>query len=105
MRRGLSGIRNPLFRKCFPAFAALFLYVPLILLGRLLSPFGLGRLVPIYDYYRGKSLARIRQDAYDRFFTPIEQRVSRSQVEELKDTFTDITVSNNPPYWHFLCRR
>jgi hypothetical protein len=70
-----------------------------------LRPFGLSRLVPLYDFYRGKSFLRIRQDVYDRFFTRIEQRFTKRRILSLADTFREVSVSDRPPYWHFLCRR
>jgi SAM-dependent methyltransferase len=105
MRQVLSRIRSPIFRKVFSYLGTLFIYLPMVLLGKLLSPFGLGRFVPLYEYYEGKSLKRIQQDVYDRFFTRIEQRVSRAQIMELKNAFSDIRVSDHFPYWHFLCIR
>ncbi len=50
-------------------------------------------------------MERILQDVYDRFFTRIEQRFSRRQIETLHDSFGRITVSAELPYWHFLCER
>jgi hypothetical protein len=61
--------------------------------------------VPLYDFYAGKSRARIEQDVYDRFFTGIEQRVSRAEIQRLRDTFRTVTISSGLPYWHFLCER
>ncbi len=47
----------------------------------------------------------MRQDVYDRFFTPIEQRVSRAQIMGLNDSFSRVSVSDGIPLWHFLCER
>ena len=105
LRLFLCRIKSPLFRKPFSLCAALLLYMPLILLGQLVRPLNLSRFVPLYEVYHGKSLQRIRQDVYDRFFTRIEQRVSRREIRELKDTFSDIIISDNKPYWHFLCNK
>lgn len=105
LRNVLSGIRNSLFRKYFSAFVALFIYAPFILFGKIMALFKLGRFVPLYEAYNGKSIGRIQQDVYDRFFTRIEQRVSRKEIEELRDTFSEVTISEKIPYWHFLCRR
>jgi len=105
IRTLLARIRSPLFRHLFSLFGALFLYYPLIGLGALLSPFGLGRYVPLYEFYRNKGLKRIQQDVYDRFFTRIEQRVSRAQIRELKSDFTEVRISDFMPYWHFLLLR
>jgi len=81
------------------------LYLPFILLGYLLKPLNLSSHVPLYDFYKGKSIKRIEQDVYDRFFTSIEQRVTVKDILQLKTTFNDIVISENLPYWHFLCIR
>ena len=52
-----------------------------------------------------EDLRRIEQDVYDRFFTRIEQRVTRREIETLRDTFGTVTVADGLPYWHFLCER
>lgn len=104
LRLLLSEVRNPGARSRITWMLAACVYLPLIGIGRLLRPFGLSRLVPLHDFYAGKSFLRIRQDVYDRFFTRIEQRFTRRQILSLSDTFREIVVSDNPPYWHFLCR-
>jgi SAM-dependent methyltransferase len=110
--RGVTGLRLLASRlpgqraRSAVAWLALFtLYLPLIGLGSALRPFGLSQQVPLYDSYRGKSPRRIRQDVYDRLFTRIEQRFTRRQIETLSDTFSQVAVSPNWPYWHFLCTR
>ena len=105
LRAGLSKIRSAGFRKVFSLAGTFFIYIPLILLGRLFSIFGLGRSIPLYEGYRGKSIKRIEQDVYDRFFTRIEQRVSKKDIEGLRDTFSDVAISEKMPYWHFLCQK
>lgn len=101
----LSKIKSPLFRKIFSVAGTYLLYVPLIITGHLLQIINLGRFVPLYDFYRDKSAKRIQQDVYDRFFTGIEQRVSKKQILDLKKYFSSIIVSENMPYWHFMCKR
>ena len=105
LRLCTSKVRSPLFRKVFSKCGVFLLYMPLILLGRLLNPLKLSRFIPLYETYHDKSVRRIQQDVYDRFFTSIEQRVSRNEILRLKDTFTHIAISENKPYWHFLCQR
>lgn len=105
LRSALWRVRSERFRRAFASGVALLVYRPLIGLGGLAQLAGLGRFVPLYDFYRGQSARRIRQDVYDRFFTRIEQRVSRRQILELRDTFDEVRVSEGLPYWHFLCRR
>jgi hypothetical protein len=46
----------------------------------------------------------VEHNAYDRFFTSIEQRVSRDEIMALRDTYGEVTISENIPYWHFVCR-
>ncbi len=103
-RRLLSRVRDPRARSRITRLLTFTVYLPLIGLGRLLRPFSLSRIVPLYEFYRGKSRRRIEQDVYDRFFTRIEQRVTRKQILSLADTFREVVVSDRPPYWHFLCR-
>jgi SAM-dependent methyltransferase len=103
IRKAVSKIRNSTFRSLFTLFGTLFIYLPFIGLGNALRPFGLSKHVPLHEAYSRKSLHRIRQDVFDRFFTGIEQRVSREEILSLKNTFDEITISENSPYWHFLC--
>ena len=98
-------IESATLRAAFTWVAAIVLYRPPIVIGQLLRPFGLARYVPLYDFYHDKSGERIRQDVYDRFFTRIEQRVSRPQIRALADTFTRVSISDQLPQWHFLCER
>lgn len=105
VRRLLARVRGSMPRALLTELLMWLAYLPLILIGHLFALTGRGRLVPLYEFYRGKSLPRIRQDVYDRFFTRIEQRVSRQQIGELRDTFREIVISAGSPYWHFLCRR
>lgn len=104
-RRIASRIEHPSVRGALTWFGALAFYKPLVLAGKALEPAGLASHVPLYEGYRDKSLKRIRQDVYDRFFTRIEQRVSRAEILELRDTFAEVEVSEQLPYWHFVCRR
>jgi SAM-dependent methyltransferase len=105
LRLLLSRVRNPAARSAVTWLLTLTVYLPLVGLGHALRPLGLSHLVPLHDFYRGKSVERIRQDVYDRFFTRIEQRFTRRQILSLASTFGEIFVSEHPPYWHFLCRR
>ncbi len=101
----LSRIRNRGLRKAIAVTGTYLVYLPLIWIGRLLQPLGWSSHVPLYDFYHDKSPARIEQDVYDRFFTAIEQRVTREEILELRDSFSEVVISEHFPYWHFLCRR
>jgi SAM-dependent methyltransferase len=105
MRLILARIRSPLFRKSFCILGTLFIYYPLIALGALFSVVGLGNNIPLYEFYRNKSFRRVQQDVYDRFFTRIEQRVSRAEILELRSDFAEVRISDHIPYWHFLLTR
>ena len=103
VRLGLSRVRSHRIRLGLSHIGALLVYRPLVALGTVLDAVGLGRYVPLYAFYRGKSQQRLAQDVYDRFFTRIEQRVSRAEILNLKSDFRCVTVSEGDPYWHFLC--
>jgi len=105
IRKNVSRIKNSPFRIAFTWTIAMTVYVPLILAGRLLGTIHSSNYIPLHEAYKGKSLKRIRQDVYDRFFTRIEQRYSQKEILKLKDTFPRITISEKIPFWHFLCER
>lgn len=103
IRHKVSKYRNKTFRAAFSWLVTITFYVPFILLGTALLALGISSRVPLYESYHGKSLTRIRQDAYDRLFTTIEQRHTRKEIMELEDTFRKVIVSDQLPYWHFIC--
>jgi SAM-dependent methyltransferase len=105
VRLALSRTEDPRLRSVATWAFTIGVYLPMISLGHAVRPLGLASKVPLYDFYRGKSLRRIRQDVYDRFFTRIEQRFRKEEILSLRDTFGEVVVSDDPPYWHFLCRR
>lgn len=105
LRLVLARVEGAKVRTILTELCMWMIYMPLIGLGWLLKPLGLHTRVPLFDFYHDKSLKRIRQDVYDRFFTRIEQRFSRAQIDGLRDAFSEITVSERLPMWHFLCRR
>lgn len=104
IRMVTSRIRSPLFRTIFSWFGVLFMYYPMILFAQVLNRISTSDNVPL-DWYRGAGIQRLRQDVYDRFFTRIEQRVTRKQIYQLRDTYGDIEISDKMPYWHFMCRK
>jgi SAM-dependent methyltransferase len=105
LRLQTASVKNFHFRNFFSWAGVLLIYYPFIILGSILRPLGRSHLIPLYESYRGKTLERIRQDVYDRFFTRIEQRFTREEIMTLKDTFSNVIVSNQLPYWHFLVKR
>ncbi len=104
-RRVVSSLRSTWLREVIVWNITVFVYLPFIVLGKVLRPFGLEKQVPLFEFYNGKSIVRIRQDVHDRFCTAIEHRYSRDQIMKLSDTFTKVVVSTQMPYWHFLCVR
>jgi SAM-dependent methyltransferase len=106
IRTRLAAIRSARMRSALATLIALCIYRPLVGLGALLRPVGLSRFIPIYEGYRNQGLTAVRQDAYDRFFTRIEQRVSQVEIREaLSGTFRNVEISPRLPYWHFVCER
>ena len=106
LRLAVSRVRSPLFRRMFSRAVVLAVYLPLLVAAKVVEPLGLAGRIPLWEGYRdNRSLRVLEQNAYNRFFNRIEQRVSRREVEALRDTFSDVVVSENMPYWHFVCRR
>ncbi len=105
IRLVLSRVQNKLFRRLFSHLGVYLIYYPLILIGSIFQIFNKGKFIPLYEAYKDKTFKRIEQDVYDRFFTGIEQRVSRKEILSLSDTFSTTTVSDNNPYWHFVVKR
>ncbi|AUR53122.1 class I SAM-dependent methyltransferase [Aquella oligotrophica] len=89
---------------------AFLIYLPLVgisyLFKRIFKNSKLWEKIPL-SFYVGTSLKVIRNDALDRFGTPLEQRFTKQQVVEMMEQvgLRDITVSNNMPYWHAIGKR
>ena len=106
IRQLICNITSPPARSILTEALMWSLYVPIIFIGKILSMLGVSASkVPFHSIYGHMNLGRIRQDVYDRFFTRIEQRVSKKEIHKLSDTFSEIIVSDGLPYWHFLCRK
>ncbi|MBL4702929.1 MAG: hypothetical protein JKY54_00275, partial [Flavobacteriales bacterium] len=89
---------------------AIFIYLPLVLWSRFfkwLSPKGsLWKKIPL-SYYVDKSWNIIRNDALDRFGTPLEQRFTKIEIIEILEScgLENIVVSPGMPYWHAVGRK
>lgn len=105
LRKYLCKIKNIKTRIVLSKLGVYTMYYPLILVGHLFRPLCLDKYVPLYEFYQNKSTERIEQDFYDRFFTCIEQRVTRNDIKKLETSFEDVVISDNIPYWHFICKR
>jgi SAM-dependent methyltransferase len=89
---------------------AIFVYMPFIALARflrVLAPKSNGyKKIPL-SYYADKSWNIIRNDALDRFGTPLEQRFTKQQIVTMMEAsgLNDVQVSDGEPYWHALGKR
>ncbi len=101
-RRSLGRIESERARRRISRALAWGVYRPMVGLGALAKKVGVQAPVPLYESYRGKSVDRIEQDAYDRFFTSIEQRVSRAHIREAFGEHFCVELSEHEPFWHFL---
>ncbi|SVB51986.1 uncharacterized protein METZ01_LOCUS204840 [marine metagenome] len=106
IRKLICNITSPTARSILTEVLMWSLYIPTIFIGKILFMLGVSASkVPFNSVYGHMNLGRIRQDVYDRFFTRIEQRVSKKEIHKLSDTFSEIIVSDDLPYWHFLCHK
>lgn len=85
---------------------AIFVYLPLARLARVLRTSGLHRLaegVPL-SFYADRSFRTMRNDSLDRFGTRIEWRFSRSAMATLmrEAGLSHITFSERLPYWRAI---
>ncbi len=87
---------------------ALFIYFPFVIVSRLVSHFSenLADKIPL-TYYRKTSFRIMRNDALDRFGTPLEKRFSKKEIREMlmKTGMHDIRFSDNRPYWHVIAQK
>ena len=98
-------IRSEAIRARISWLLARTLYLPLVSVGRIVEYSGLRYPIPLYESYRGKSVKRMEQDAYDRFFTSIEQRVTRHDILGALAPGFRVTFSESEPFWHFHVSR
>jgi hypothetical protein len=84
--------------------------MPFVLLCRLLRSLGVSKgirnKIPL-SFYEDKTFYIIRNDSLDRFGTPLEQRFSKKQIEEMmrRAGLSDIKFSSQPSYWHAVGRK
>ena len=88
---------------------AICIYLPLIGLSKLVKAIVPGKLhmkIPLV-YYRDKSWNIIRNDALDRFGTPLEQRFNKVQITSMLKAagMSIVRFSENEPYWHVLAQK
>jgi len=109
LRQGISKLPNRL-KKGVCDFLAVVLYMPFILLCKVLRRLGVPEKVrfhiPLQAYER-QSFYIIRNDSLDRFGTPLEQRFTKQQIKEMMERtgLTDIIFSDRIPFWHAVGRK
>jgi ubiquinone/menaquinone biosynthesis C-methylase UbiE len=85
---------------------ALSVYMPMVVAGKAVASLGFKRFadkLPL-STYRNKSFYIMRNDALDRFGTTLEQRFSKSEIEEMMKGagLAGIEFSNGMPYHHAI---
>ena len=91
-------------------FFAILIYMPFVGLCRFLKwirvPERIRRNIPLQGY-EDQSFYVIRNDSLDRFGTPLEQRFSQKQINEMmeKAGLTEIVFSKLIPYWHAVGKK
>lgn len=85
---------------------ALIVYMPFIWSAALIKKIGmpsLSKQIPLH-FYVGKSFYVIRNDARDRFGTPLEKRFSKNDIRQMMQNcgLKQIIFSENEPYWHAI---
>jgi 2-polyprenyl-3-methyl-5-hydroxy-6-metoxy-1,4-benzoquinol methylase len=107
LRRVISSLPKVLKHLCCDVIAYS-VYVPLKGLAVGLRSLGYRnwRALPL-SYYHDKSLTILRNDALDRFGTPLEQRFTRQEIQRMMQDaqLKDIRFSEEAPYWHALGER
>lgn len=107
IRKGISKMPGMLKRGVCDVIAAA-VYMPFVFSARAVKAAGVRswKKVPL-SYYADKSFSIIRNDALDRFGTPLEQRFSREEIRVMMENagLSDIKFSPNAPYWHAVGRR
>ena len=89
---------------------AMGLYMPFVGFSRFLRAVGvketIRRKIPLFGY-ENKSFYIIRNDALDRFGTPLEQRFTKTQIQAMMEScgLEQIVFSNHIPYWHAVGKK
>jgi SAM-dependent methyltransferase len=106
IRRVVSMMPDPI-KKISCNLLAIFFYMPFVLFSRTLKYLGVSKKIrsriPLHSY-EDNSFYIIRNDALDRFGTPLEQRFSKRQIDEMmnKAGLHNIIFSEQAPYWHAI---
>jgi ubiquinone/menaquinone biosynthesis C-methylase UbiE len=108
-RMGISAMPQKL--KAFSCdVTAVLVYMPFVLLTRTAKKLGapeyIWEKIPL-SAYQDKSFFVIRNDALDRFGTPLEQRFSRAEIQSMMEEagLSEIVFSEKPGYWHAVGKK
>jgi len=86
------------------------IYMPFVLASRFLRVIGVPekfrKKIPLFGY-ENRSFYVIRNDSLDRFGTPLEQRFTQKQIQEMMERsgLSEIIFSNNIPFWHVVGKK
>ena len=84
---------------------SVFVYMPFVIIARILKAIGMDiyKKIPL-SYYCDKSFNIIRNDALDRFGTPLEQRFRKIEITKMMEAagMVDLVFSDNEPFWHVI---
>lgn len=107
IRLFLSKFSYGFLRAFFSKIILFFIYLPLIYFSILLKKFRVNvSSIPLSYYAQNFSKKRIEQDVYDRFFTHIEKRISKKEIQNFCfDNNFNVIVSEKEPFWHFLVNK
>lgn len=97
------------FKKKICDLIALFVYLPLVTIVRIMKKvFGghFWKKLPL-SYYADKTFWVMRNDALDRFGTPLEKRFSKKEIKNMmeKAGLKEIVFSENEPFWHAVGKK
>lgn len=95
------------YKKFICDLIAIVIYIPIISISKLLLwlfPNNSFYLKLPLSYYIDKSFNIIKNDALDRFGTPLEQRFTKIQIQKMMQNtgLSIIQFSNNMPCWHVV---
>jgi SAM-dependent methyltransferase len=91
-------------------FFAIIFYMPFVLLCRMMDRINFTRkfikYIPL-SFYRRTTFNVIRNDALDRFGTPLEQRFSKKDIQRMMEDcgLGQIHFSNEEPFWHAIGKK
>jgi ubiquinone/menaquinone biosynthesis C-methylase UbiE len=98
----------PSLKKVVCDIIASMIYWPLARFSGLVALFStkFASIIPL-SYYRKTSFFIMRNDALDRFGTPLEKRFSKTEIQQMLQLagFTNIKFSTKEPFWHVLSQK